>query len=62
MDRFIIRGGHRLHGDIVIGGAKNSALKLLVAGLLTSETLVLSNVPRIADIRTMRTLLLQPRL
>ncbi|MEG3348580.1 UDP-N-acetylglucosamine 1-carboxyvinyltransferase [Novacetimonas sp. GS1] len=59
MDRFIIRGGHRLHGDIVIGGAKNSALKLLVAGLLTSETLVLSNVPRIADIRTMRTLLLQ---
>ncbi|MBY4639796.1 UDP-N-acetylglucosamine 1-carboxyvinyltransferase [Gluconacetobacter entanii] len=59
MDRFIIRGGHRLHGDIVIGGAKNSALKLLVAGLLTSETLVLSNVPRIADIRTMRTLLQQ---
>ncbi|RBM08532.1 UDP-N-acetylglucosamine 1-carboxyvinyltransferase [Novacetimonas cocois] len=59
MDRFIIRGGHRLHGDIVIGGAKNSALKLLVAGLLTSEPLILSNVPRIADIRTMRTLLQQ---
>ena len=59
MDRFIIHGGHRLRGDIVIGGAKNAALKLLVAGLLTSERLVLRNVPRIADITTMRRLLEQ---
>ncbi|GBQ83620.1 UDP-N-acetylglucosamine 1-carboxyvinyltransferase [Gluconacetobacter johannae DSM 13595] len=59
MDRFIIRGGQRLRGDIVIGGAKNAALKLLVAGLLTSERLVLHNVPRIADIATMRRLLEQ---
>ncbi|BAK83704.1 UDP-N-acetylglucosamine 1-carboxyvinyltransferase [Komagataeibacter medellinensis] len=59
MDRFIIHGGHPLRGDIVIGGAKNSALKLLVAGLLTPERLVLDNVPRIADIRTMRRLLAQ---
>ncbi|MFT8789165.1 UDP-N-acetylglucosamine 1-carboxyvinyltransferase [Komagataeibacter saccharivorans] len=59
MDRFIIHGGHPLRGDIIIGGAKNSALKLLVAGLLTSERLVLDNVPRIADIRTMRRLLEQ---
>ncbi|NVN12594.1 UDP-N-acetylglucosamine 1-carboxyvinyltransferase [Nguyenibacter vanlangensis] len=59
MDRFIIRGGHRLQGDIVIGGAKNAALKLLVAGLLTSDRLMLRNVPRIADIATMRRLLEQ---
>ncbi|GLH28877.1 UDP-N-acetylglucosamine 1-carboxyvinyltransferase [Acetobacter pasteurianus] len=59
MDRFIIRGGRPLHGEITIGGAKNAGLKLLVAGLLTSERLVLSNVPRIADIGTMRALLRQ---
>ena len=59
MDRFLIRGGRPLHGEIPIGGAKNSALKLLVAGLLTSERLVLSNVPRIDDIATMRLLLAQ---
>ncbi|NPD66373.1 UDP-N-acetylglucosamine 1-carboxyvinyltransferase [Lichenicola cladoniae] len=57
MDKFLIRGGRPLHGDIPIGGAKNSALKLLVAGLLTSERVVLSNVPRIDDIATMRVLL-----
>jgi len=59
MDRFIIRGGRPLRGDIVIGGAKNAGLKLMVAGLLTAERLVLTNVPRIADIATMRDLLLQ---
>ena len=59
MDRFLIRGGRPLHGEIQIGGAKNSALKLLVAGLLTSDRLVLDNVPRIDDIATMRLLLEQ---
>ncbi|WP_428375273.1 UDP-N-acetylglucosamine 1-carboxyvinyltransferase [Lichenicoccus sp.] len=59
MDRFLIRGGRPLHGTIHIGGAKNAALPLLTAGLLTSERLVLSNVPRIADIATMAELLLQ---
>jgi len=57
MDRFLIRGGRPLHGEISIGGAKNSALKLMVAGLLTPEPLILSNVPRIDDIGTMRALL-----
>ncbi|MDG6094075.1 UDP-N-acetylglucosamine 1-carboxyvinyltransferase [Acetobacter sp. AN02] len=59
MDRFIIRGGRPLRGEIAIGGAKNSGLKLMVAGLLTEERLVLTNVPRIADMDTMRALLLQ---
>ena len=59
MDQFRIRGGQPLHGEIPISGAKNSALKLLVASMLTSERVVLSNMPRIADIGTMRLLLEQ---
>ncbi|MBV1835827.1 UDP-N-acetylglucosamine 1-carboxyvinyltransferase [Acetobacter estunensis] len=59
MDRFIIRGGKPLHGEITIGGAKNAGLKLMVAGLLTNDRLILTNVPRIADIVTMRALLLK---
>ena len=57
MDRFLIRGGNPLHGSIRIGGAKNAALPLLAASLLTSERLVLTNMPRIADIGTMTDLL-----
>lgn len=57
MDQFLIQGGQRLHGDIALGGAKNSGLKLMVAALLSDGPLILSNVPNIADIRTMRSLL-----
>ncbi len=59
MDRIRIRGGRPLSGEIVIGGAKNAALPLMVAGLLTSQRLVLSNVPRLDDITTMSALLAQ---
>jgi UDP-N-acetylglucosamine 1-carboxyvinyltransferase len=59
MDRILIRGGRPLDGEIVIGGAKNAALPLLAAGLLTEQKLVLSNVPRLADIATMRALIAQ---
>jgi UDP-N-acetylglucosamine 1-carboxyvinyltransferase len=59
MDRIRIRGGRPLSGDIPIGGAKNAALPLLAAGLLTEERLVLSNVPLLADITTMTALLAQ---
>jgi UDP-N-acetylglucosamine 1-carboxyvinyltransferase len=59
MDRIRIRGGRPLSGEIVIGGAKNAALPLMAAGLLTEERLVLSNVPRLADIKTMSELLSQ---
>jgi UDP-N-acetylglucosamine 1-carboxyvinyltransferase len=59
MDRIRIRGGRPLSGDIAIGGAKNAALPLMAAGLLTEERLVLSNVPRLADIQTMTALLSQ---
>ncbi len=59
MDRILIRGGRPLSGDIAIGGAKNAALPLMAAALLTNERLVLSNVPRLADIQTMTALLAQ---
>jgi len=57
MDRIIIHGGNRLQGTIHIGGAKNAALPLLAACLLSDETLVLSNLPHLADISTMAHLL-----
>ncbi len=59
MDRIRIRGGKPIDGRIVIGGAKNAALPLLTASLLTDETLVLTNLPRLADITTLTHLLVQ---
>src|SRR6478609_2581115 len=59
MDRIRIRGGRPLAGEIVIGGAKNAALPLMAAGLLTDQRLVLTNVPQLADIQTMGLLLEQ---
>ena len=57
MDRIRIRKAARLQGEIPISGAKNAALKLMAASLLTAEPLVLSNVPRLADVRAMADLL-----
>jgi UDP-N-acetylglucosamine 1-carboxyvinyltransferase len=59
MDSIRIVGGRPLHGEIPIGGAKNAALPLMAAGLLTEERLVLTRVPRLADIETMAQLLAQ---
>jgi UDP-N-acetylglucosamine 1-carboxyvinyltransferase len=50
MDRIRIRGGQRLAGEIPISGAKNAALPLMIASLLTDETLSLGNVPRLNDV------------
>src|ERR1700749_3727555 len=57
MDRIRICGGARLQGAIPISGAKNAALPLMAACLLTHEPLVLSNVPQLADIAFMAELL-----
>ncbi len=51
MDRIKITGGAKLEGVIPISGAKNAALPLMIASLLTDETLTLENVPRLADVR-----------
>lgn len=59
MDRIAIEGGGRLEGRIPISGAKNAALPLMVAALLSESPLVLSNVPDLADIRSLRTILEQ---
>ena len=59
MDKLLIQGGNRLSGDIVISGAKNAALPILCAGLLTSESVQLSNVPHLQDVSTMLKLLRQ---
>ena len=50
MDRIRIVGGRPLKGDIPISGAKNAALPLMIASLLTDETLTLANVPHLADV------------
>src|SRR5216683_5005933 len=59
MDKIRIKGGVPLQGVIPIGGAKNAALPLMAASLLTAETLTLENVPDLADIATMDNLLVQ---
>ncbi|MEE2969418.1 MAG: UDP-N-acetylglucosamine 1-carboxyvinyltransferase [Pseudomonadota bacterium] len=57
MDKIRIRGGNPLNGVVPIAGAKNAALPLLTASLLTDDTLTLSNLPGVADIKTMIQLL-----
>jgi UDP-N-acetylglucosamine 1-carboxyvinyltransferase len=56
-EAFVIEGGRPLHGRIQAAGNKNGALPILAASLLTSEPVVLRNVPRIADVETMLELL-----
>jgi UDP-N-acetylglucosamine 1-carboxyvinyltransferase len=57
MDRIRIIGGNQLNGVIPISGAKNAALPLLIASLLTEETLILENVPRLADVAQLKRIL-----
>ena len=57
MDRIRIVGGNRLNGSIAISGAKNAALPLMIASLLTDETLTLENVPRLADVNMLKRIL-----
>jgi UDP-N-acetylglucosamine 1-carboxyvinyltransferase len=57
MDRIAITGGARLDGEIAISGAKNSAIKLMAASLLTDQPLRLTNMPRLADTRFLGQLL-----
>src|SRR5712692_551188 len=57
MDKFLIRGGKALRGTVAISGAKNSALPTMAAALLTSEKVVVRNVPKVRDLITMSKLL-----
>ncbi len=57
MDKYVVKGGVALEGVVRVNGAKNSALKLMAASLMASEPCFIDNVPEIADVRTMRDLL-----
>src|SRR2546429_6443891 len=56
-ESFVINGGQPLNGRVTAAGNKNGALPILAACLLTSEPVVLHNVPRIRDVETMMALL-----
>jgi len=53
MDKIVVQGGERLTGEVRIGGAKNAALPIMAATLLTPGHFVLSNIPRLRDVVTM---------
>src|SRR6201987_4940560 len=57
MDRIRIQGGQKLNGTIPISGAKNATLPFMIASLLTDETLILDNVPRLADVSLLQRIL-----
>lgn len=57
MSSFIVEGGHSLHGEISINGAKNEALEVICATLLTDQKVVISNLPEISDVRNLIALL-----
>jgi UDP-N-acetylglucosamine 1-carboxyvinyltransferase len=57
MDRIRIAGGRKLNGSIPISGAKNATLPLMIAALLTDQTLILDNVPRLADVGLLQRIL-----
>jgi UDP-N-acetylglucosamine 1-carboxyvinyltransferase len=57
MDKFLIKGGKALHGKVAISGAKNSALPVMAAALLTAEKVTLHNIPKVRDLITMGKLL-----
>jgi UDP-N-acetylglucosamine 1-carboxyvinyltransferase len=57
MDKFLIKGGKPLHGTVQISGAKNSALPVMTACLLTAEKVTLHNIPKVRDLITMSKLL-----
>jgi len=59
MDSIAIHGGAQLFGDIPVSGAKNSAIKLMAASILTDQPLLLTNMPRLADTRFLGQLLRQ---
>ena len=53
MEQFIMKGGAPLHGEVVIGGAKNAALGIIAGALLTDEDVIIENLPDVRDINVM---------
>ena len=57
-EQFIINGGKKLEGKIVVGNAKNAALKILAASILASKPIKVANLPQIEDVGRMKELLI----
>lgn len=57
MDKLVINGSKPLNGEVIISGAKNSALPILAATLLASDNVTIANVPHLKDVTTMMELL-----
>ena len=53
MEQYVIKGGNPLVGEVVIGGAKNAALAILAAAIMTDETVVIDNLPDVRDINVL---------
>ncbi len=53
MEQYVIKGGNPLHGDVIIGGAKNAALAILAAAVMTDETVTIDNLPNVRDINVL---------
>lgn len=53
MEQYVIKGGNRLNGEIEIGGAKNAALAILAASIMTDETVTIENLPNVRDINVL---------
>lgn len=53
MDQYVIKGGVPLHGTVEIGGAKNAALAILAAAVMTDETVTIDNLPNVRDINVL---------
>ena len=53
MERYIVKGGAMLNGEVEIGGAKNAALAILAAAIMTDETVTIDNLPNVSDINVL---------
>ena len=53
MEQYVIKGGNPLNGEVEIGGAKNAALAILAASIMTDETVTIENLPNVRDINVL---------
>ena len=53
MEQFVVKGGNPLYGEVEIGGAKNAALAILAAAIMTDETVTIDNLPNVRDINVL---------
>ena len=57
MDSLLIKGGNKLYGEIEISGSKNASLPIMIASMLTEDKVELKNIPKLADVKTLKEIL-----